>query len=115
MSVNIYEAALAAKAGKVVTSDQCGDAVWVDGVFVLKYAPFQPVRIHNGTLNGWSIVEEPPKEYTFAEALPLMKQGKRLRSMASELCHPFGRYEPLKDTDMFSTREIEGKWIEVNP
>lgn len=125
--MNIYEAALAAKAGKIVKhTDSKGfvlEAYW-DGYNLQWTAIRSTVAVRESTLNGWYIVEEPPKEYTFVEAYAMIQDGKKMKSCASGKIfqkNPFpytvasyGMPHQTMLIEELCNGELVGKWIEVN-
>lgn len=119
--MNIIEAAEAAKAGKRVELSG-EEARWVYGFFEWICNGIT-VPITCRTLsNNWRIIPDPPKLHPFSEAFERMKQGKWMKSIASD------RVIALKDhwvavlrgmnshaviDPFFTVYEIEGRWQEV--
>lgn len=122
--MNIIEAAEAAKAGKRVELKGC-EITWkgVLGNSWLKWVfNGEDVKLTSKTLsNDWRIIPDPPKLYPFSEALERMKQGKWMKSMASDRVmavnntlwrqRTFDYSKFIEPT--FTVYEIEGQWQEV--
>jgi len=53
------------------------------------------VTVDNVLLHDWELVPEPPKRYTFEEALPMMRQGKMMRPvLQGTACNKYYRRLP---------------------
>lgn len=122
--MNIIEAAEAAKAGKRVALKE-NEVRWVNDWLEWKAAGSVVLISKNVLSNDWRIIPDPPKLYPFSEALERMKQGKWMRSLASDrvICFAimlgewvirvgtFGAFKTIEP--LFSVPEIEGRWQEV--
>lgn len=120
--MNIIEAAEAVKAGKRVALGQV-EALWGSG-YLMWEGCNQNVGVTEHTLsNNWRIIPEPPKLYPFSVALERMKQGKWMKSVASDrviALYGWGCHQRTFDSGyskviepVFSVPEIEGQWQEV--
>ena len=120
--MNIIEAAEAARSGKLVTLCDC-ESEWENGFLKWRNTGVN-VGISSATLsNNWRIIPDPPKLYPFSEALERMRQGKWMKSMASDrviALYVWGCHQRTFDSGyskviepVFTVYEIEGKWQEV--
>lgn len=120
--MNIIEAAEAAMAGKRVALKE-NEVRWVNDWLEWKAAGSVVLISKNVLSNDWRIIPDTPKLYPFSEALGMMRQGKWMKSMASDRVIRFssqhaawvlrnisltGIIEPV-----FTVYEIEGRWQEV--
>jgi len=54
-------------------------AFWDNHGHILKWLTMEPVQINEYTLtNSWQIIPDPPKRYSFMEAVEMMKQGRKM-------------------------------------
>jgi hypothetical protein len=112
-TVGFMEAMAAARAGKRVrrAGDAGGDWPgpegwwhWANGTLTTRAGGW--ITVHERNLDAqWEIEAPPPaREFSFAEALPLLRSGKPMKSLVTGVVRT-GREM------MFE--EAEGKWVEV--
>lgn len=110
---------VARKTGKKIKRGK-DHAVWFDDKLIWEGIR-TCVMISNVNLDAdWEVVEPPPKEYSFAEAFQLMKQGKRMMPSGGGFAYYFDGADWKVDGNVFKTptfypSDIDSKWIEVQP
>lgn len=132
--MTFWEAIEEARKGKKICfrSNSLWDAVWKDLRLVWAFNNSN-VEIHQQYLDGnWSVVEGPPKLYSFAEAYKMMKAGKWMIpvNLANSTSWGWatrmrsnGQWEWRKDgtgitrhrDGSFCQEQIDSQWQEANP
>lgn len=61
----------------------------------------------------WQIVPEPPKRYTFIEAVALMKQGKKMKISREKMTIENGEFVVDGEPCVIDLKQVESQWEEV--
>lgn len=114
---------IARKTGKKIKHvNSVDEARWINDRLVWQCGDTVLVYSHNLDAD-WQVIEPPPKQYTFAEAYEMMKEGKWMKVVGGVDCRTHIGCWLIKQVgclvtykfDRIPIQEIESKWEEVNP
>lgn len=113
---------VARRTGKKIKRTGSTDvASWVNNKLMWNCTDTVMVYEHN-IASDWQVIEPPPKEYDFAEAYRMMKDGKWMKPVDSACKRTYQDKAwwvkvigELRLDDNLPLSYIESKWIEVLP
>lgn len=119
---------IARKTGKTIKRNGVDIAKWDSSKLIWESTKDYVLLFDHNLDADWQVIEPPPKQYTFAEAYEMMKDGKWMR-MVSGINQAFRYHNSVgwvwcKDIATnsmglgfvtFSPDMIDAKWEEVNP